>query len=105
MQADAEEPIGVRQAKNWLDAVQQSFDDNVIPDNISWTAFHANLIYTYSEPAITTLLPLFTETAHSVAMIKHGMSVIKQAVGHLNTDQIPVIALDQPLFATGKLIQ
>lgn len=38
-------------------------------------------------------------------MIKHSMDVIKLAVDRLNPGQIPVIALDQPLFAVAKEIQ
>lgn len=38
-------------------------------------------------------------------MIAHSMKVIKSAVEHVNPTQIPVIALDQPLFALAKQIQ
>ena len=41
----------------------------------------------------------------SPSMIKHSMNVIKQAVNHLNPGQIPVVACDQPLYATAKLVQ
>ena len=51
------------------------------------------------------MLPLFQEDSKSVAMIKHAMSVIQQAVNKLNPGQAPVIALDQPLFAIGKQVQ
>ena len=52
-----------------------------------------------------SLLPTFNENAHSIAMILHAMNMIKAAVNHFNPGQTPVIALDQPLFALGKLIQ
>ena len=48
---------------------------------------------------------MFYENAHSIAMILHAMNVIKAAVNHVNPGQTPDIALDQPLFALGKLIQ
>ena len=48
---------------------------------------------------------MFTENAHSLAMIAHSMKVIKAAVQHLNPLQTPVIALDQPLYALAKQIQ
>ena len=38
-------------------------------------------------------------------MIPHAMNMIKAAINHANASQIPVITLDQPLFALGKLIQ
>ena len=56
-------------------------------------------------PAIISLLPMFLENAHSVAMILHSMNVIKSAVQHINPGQTPVITLDQPLFAIAKQIQ
>lgn len=57
------------------------------------------------KPAIVTLLPMFTENAHSLAMIAHSMKVIKAAVQYLNSLQTPVIALDQPLYALAKQVQ
>ena len=50
-------------------------------------------------------LPMFTENAHSLAMIAHAINVIRLAVKHLNPSQIPVVAFDQPLFALAKQIQ
>lgn len=50
-------------------------------------------------------LPLFLDSAHSVAMIKHSMEIVKDAVQHLNPGQVPVLALDQPLYALAKQIQ
>lgn len=55
--------------------------------------------------SIIALLPMFVENAHSLAMIKHSMDVIRAAVHHVNPAQIPVIAFDQPLFAMAKQIQ
>lgn len=48
---------------------------------------------------------MFTENAHSLAMIAHSMTVIKAAVQYLNSLQTPVIALDQPLYALAKQVQ
>ena len=56
-------------------------------------------------PAITALLPLFGNNAHSFAMIKHGMDVIKQATQYKNPLQTPVLTVDQPLYAIAKQIQ
>ena len=38
-------------------------------------------------------------------MIKHAITVVMKAVGHLNPGQTTVIAFDQPLFALTKEIQ
>ena len=48
---------------------------------------------------------MFTENAHSLAMIAHAINVISLAVKHLNPSQIPIVAFDQPLFALAKQIQ
>jgi len=53
----------------------------------------------------TALLPLFLESAHTVAMIKHSMDVVRNAVEHLNPGQIPVLTFDQPLFALETRVQ
>ena len=60
---------------------------------------------TSSPPCISQLLPLFYEKAASVAMIKHGMEIIKSFTQFLNPNQTPVIALDAPLFALAKYVQ
>ena len=73
--------------------------------NISWSAHFAGLQDATHPPAITGLLPLFHDNAHSLAMVKHGMNVIKEVTEHVNPGQVPVITMDQPLYAIGKKIQ
>ena len=51
------------------------------------------------------LLPLFHESAHTVAMIRHSIDVVTSAVNHLNPCQTPVLTFDQPLFTLAKEIQ
>ena len=82
---------------------KESFDAS---ENISWAAYHASH-GTECEivPGITSLLPLFTEDSKAAAMIRHSMDVIKNAVQHVNIDQIPVITFDQPLYTLAKQIQ
>jgi hypothetical protein len=74
-------------------------------DWISWSAYHAALEESVKPAAINALLPLFLDNAHSVAMIKHSMTIVQAAIEHLNPGQIPVLAADQPLFALAKQIQ
>lgn len=38
-------------------------------------------------------------------MILHSMNVIKAAVEYLNPGKVPVLTIDQPLFAIAKTIQ
>ena len=74
--------------------------------NISWAAYHANQQQAQGcPPTITAMLPLFPDDSKSVAMIHHSMDMVKKAVQELNPTQVPVITLDQPLYAIAKLIQ
>lgn len=50
-------------------------------------------------------MPLFMENALTPAMIKHTMDVVKTATQVVNPGQVPVLAMDQPLFALDKMIQ
>ena len=75
-------------------------------DAVTWASYHAsctNKENLYS--AITQLLPLFYEKAATAAMVKHGMTVQLQATQFLNPGQIPVTAVDAPLYALAKLVQ
>ena len=53
-------------------------------------------------PAIIALLPLFRDNAHSIAMIKHSINVLGVATKHLNDGQVPVLTVNQPLYAIAK---
>ena len=37
--------------------------------------------------------------------MKHGMHLIRQSTNHINHGQIPVLAVDQPLYSIAKKIQ
>ena len=76
-------------------------------DAIAWSAYHASWqeISDLLEPAITQLLPLFYEKSATAAMIKHEMDVHMRATHFSNPGQIPVIAMDAPLYALAKLTQ
>ena len=85
--------------------VEQHSGDDALED-ISWAAYHAirKDQHDYME-GISSLLPLFTESSKSAAMMYHSMNIGKQAVHHLNPGQVPFITVDQPLFALAKKIQ
>ena len=94
--------------QDWLDNTLQLLSkENLEKDDfLSWAAYRASKSMLSShEPAIISLLPMFIENAHSVAMIAHSLKVIKAAVNQVNPTQIPVVAVDQPLFALAKQIQ
>ena len=92
----------------WLEHAASKISSEGVPINcnISWAQFHASnqTAVTY-QPAITSLLPLFKEPAHSVAMIHHSLDMIKKTVNKINPGQVPVVAFDQPLFSIAKQIQ
>ena len=72
-------------------------------ENISWAAYHARNQESQDRIVTTSaLLPLFHESAHTVAMIRHSIDVVRSAVEHLNPGQTPVVTVDQPLFALAK---
>jgi hypothetical protein len=74
-------------------------------DKLTWAAFHSAERVEKDPPPLTALLPLFYEKVATPAMIKHGMDVVRQATTYLNRGQIPVITVDQPLFALVKMVQ
>ena len=98
----------VAEEYDWLNAVVNTLKKgNLAKDEcVSWPAYHASIQTTEIPPAaINALLPLFPENAHSVAMIKHSIDIVKTSVQYLNSGQIPLLAADQPLFALAKQIQ
>ena len=95
----------LQNASNIADSSSASAAENI--QCISWAAYHStNEQPRQSSPsAINALLPLFPDEAKSAAMIKHAMDVIKSCIDYLNPGQVPVIAVDQPLYAIAKQIQ
>ena len=72
---------------------------------VSWSAYHGERQQHVNTRCQSSLLPLFAECAHSLAMIKHAITVVMKAVEHLNPGPTAVIAFDQLLFALAKEIQ
>ena len=97
------------QEKCWLEHASKMIEKGNFEDRdiVAWSAYHASLhnLPDCLRPGITQLLPLLYEKAATAAMIKHGMDVIRKATHFLNPGQIPVIALDAPLYALAKLVQ
>ena len=83
--------------KRWLEKVdyllhKPTLDEN---DTISWSAYFACLDSSESHiAAITSLLPLFRDCAHTIPLIKHGMNIIHNATNHVNPGQRPVMTGD-----------
>ena len=55
--------------------------------------------------AVIGVLPLFPDKAASVPMVKHAMHIVKDDTQFLSPGQTPVLGMDQPIYAFGKLIQ
>ena len=90
----------------WLRKVKTALEKSTVEGWVSGSAYHADMYQgVIPPPAIDALLPLFLDNAHSVAMIRHSMDIVKDAVQHLNPGQVPVIAANQPLYALAKEIQ
>ena len=68
--------------------------------------FHGSLQNELSQDVSRdAMLPLFKEQAHSPAMIRHSMAIVREAVQFLNPGQIPAATFDQPLYAIAKQMQ
>ena len=95
--------------RQWFEhAIQLLGQDEMVKgDVMAWSAFHASLQDSSADlqAVIIQLLPLFSEKAATAARVKHGMNVAREAAQFLNPGQIPVIALDAPLYALAKLVQ
>ena len=64
---------------------------------ISWSVYHSQLQpeeANDNEPAISALIPLFTDQGKSAAMIRHSMDAFKDSMNHVNPGQTPVIAMN-----------
>ena len=99
---------GMKKEKQWLQqAMALMTGDLESDDKVAWSAYHASQQKTASDihAAISQLLPLFFEKAATAAMIKHGMNILQKSTHFLNPGQIPVIALDAPLYALAKQVQ
>ena len=121
--------MATRKETEWLDHTTKHLEENKVTDYenvttlqtktagngkaaskktetmVSWSAYHGERQQHVNTRCQSSLLPLFAECAHSLAMIKHAITVVMKAVEHLNPGQTAVIAFDQPLFALAKEIQ
>ena len=88
----------------WLQKVSITEVHNTV--NITWSSHHADKGRGPPfQACISALMPLLRDQAHSVATVRHVMDKIKHAVILLNPGKLPVIAADQPIYATDKQTQ
>ena len=101
-------PNGFQGEQEWLENVFEKLNHGELQNNeyISWAAYHASMQNELPQNVcLIAMLPLFKEQAHSPAMIRHSMIVVRDAVQFLNPGQIPVVTFDQPLYAIAKQVQ
>ena len=73
---------------------------------ISWAGHHAATITSDVHPkCLSNVLPLFHEQAHTLAMVRHSMTLVQERIQHFNPGQVPVVTIDQPVYALTKHIQ
>lgn len=72
---------------------------------IGYAAHHAQHHRGQKEPANIAVYPVFRHPPNTIAMMAHTMSTCEKATRHINPTQVPVLAVDQPLYALCKLIQ
>ena len=101
----------MKKEKLWLETALDLIEKDKLDkgDYMAWSAYHASQqdesSFKEKAPALSQLLPFFYEKAATAAMVKHSMDIVHHSTEFLNKGQIPVIALDAPLFALAKYIQ
>ena len=100
-------PLGevIKYATKWLESIRQG-TMNSPPAMLSWSGYH---VMQHNDLAvlksISSMLPLFKEDSHSVALMCHSMKLVQKVTAFLNPGQTPVMTFDQPLYAIAKTIQ
>ena len=91
----------------WHDVVMEILKKQLLQNTVwmSWSAYASIQEATISPAAINALLPLFLESVHSVAMIKHSMTVVLAATQHLEPGHVSIIAAHQPLYAIADSVK
>lgn len=100
--------VGKLEESNWLQHACKLLKKDVLEkaDTVSWSAFHASKNVSEDlQTSLSQMLPLFYEKAATASMMNHGMNVVRWATEYLNPGQIPVLAVDAPLYALAKFTQ
>lgn len=93
---------------DWLNKQMSVYENGElhVTEFVSWAAHHASQMNSQAMPETRiALMPLLRKASHAVAMIKHVMRTNSAATQLLNPGQIPVLTMDQSLYAIGKQIQ
>ena len=100
--------VAKQQESNWLTHSSRLIKKETLNNDakLAWGAYHASRnLDKNTVPGMSCLLPLFHEKAATIAMVKHGMTIVHDTTTFCNPGQIPVMTVDQPLFALAKQVQ
>jgi len=74
-----------------------------VDDCLFYASFSANKKHSLAlEKATIAPMPLFLDSGPSFTMIKYIMITSNKAIQYLSSDQVPVVAMDQSLYALAK---
>ena len=80
-------------------------DKPEVDDYVSWAAFHAeNQLNPVDPISVVALLPLFSEKSATIAIVKHGMDVLRKITAYLNPGQTPVMAFSRSTIVCSSKI-
>ena len=88
-----------------LKATEPIFKDVVSTINNGWAAFHAPAIQEPVIPIESAVLNVWPDKASTPSMQKHSMEIAISVTKKLNPGQIPVLTVDEPLYAICKQLQ
>ena len=72
--------------------------------NVSLETFHAGQTPQIKNEIVQSqILPVFTEAANLLSMVKQFLVVIFRAHSFRNPDETPFVTIDQPLFPSSRL--
>ena len=93
----------------WLKALKQNGltqrSEEVKQDVISLSAFYSTNLQKQPIKDILTMLPLIKESINSPAVVYHCLYLISKLTLKLNPNQIPIVTVDQPVYAIAKQVQ
>ncbi|MES9882214.1 MAG: hypothetical protein ABW185_15180 [Sedimenticola sp.] len=102
-------PGAIVKEQAWLETCTRLLEKDALDDRdtLTWAGFNSSLQSNevVKPRAEIGMLPIFPEKAPTASMVKHGLTVIKDAIEFLNPGQTPVAGGDQPIFALGKQVQ
>ena len=89
------------ETKEWVEHVQCNVKGDILPWAVLYSRKEENTEIKKLK-STSVLLPLLQEDINSPAMVRHAMDIIVTLLKNINSEQIPVITSDQPVYALAK---